>query len=115
MKWLIYAPGAVLLLGALIFAGYFFMPEKASWAEEFSAYSQSLPADDPLREQLQPLLSDGKLSLWELSQLHCQFETSCTIDNFVSPYASPEASDMFAAMVLEILKAQRSQRFESKH
>jgi hypothetical protein len=114
MKWAIYALGALGLVGGLIFAGYFMMPEKASWAEEFTEYSRSLPEDDPLRKQLQPMLSDGKLSLWELSQLHCQFETGCTVDSFVFTYANPEASDMFAAMALEILKAQRFQRADSQ-
>jgi hypothetical protein len=114
MKWTMYTLGALLLVGGLMFAGYSLMPTKPSWAKEFAEYSQSLPEDASLRQELQPLLSDGKISLWELSQLHCQYETGCTIDSFLSTYTNPEASDMFAEMVLAILKARGARSSDSQ-
>ncbi|MCW8194527.1 hypothetical protein F6455_06985 [Proteobacteria bacterium 005FR1] len=110
MKWIIYSTGTLLLVGGLMVAGYILMPDKASWAESFTAYSQSLPEEDPLKNQLKPMLADGKLSLWELSQIHCKFETSCALDNFLSSYMNMKSIDMFASMSLEILKAQGQER-----
>lgn len=107
MKWIIYTIGALFLLGGVTVAGYALMPAKASWTEDFTAYSQSLPDHDPLKQQLKPLILDGKLSLWELSQIHCKFETGCAMDNFLSSYMHVESVDMFASMTLEILKSQR--------
>lgn len=109
MKWIVYVLGSLLLLGGLTVGGYVLMPNRASWAEDFTAYSQTLPAEAPLRQQMKPLLADGKLSLWELSQIHCEFKTGCTMDNFLSSYTHPDSLDMFATMTLEILKAQKAQ------
>jgi len=114
MKWLLYTLGAVLVAGTLAAGAYKLMPDKASWAKDFSTFTQSLPEKDPLRQQLNPLLSDGKLSLWELSQIHCEFDTGCAIDIFLSSYTHAKSVDIFAATTLEILKKQQTQRSNSQ-
>lgn len=114
MKWALYTLGALLLVAGISVAGYALMPNKASWAENFTAFSQSLPAEDPLKKQLNPLLSDGKLSLWELSQIHCHIETACAMDNLLASYTHIKSVDIFAATTLAILKSQSTQSLDGQ-
>lgn len=98
------ASAAVILLGGGIALAVVFMPAKSTWADDYRQYASTLANDDPLRRTLDPMLADGKLSIWEISGVLCGDAYGCRLNNFADILLSPEAADMFAQTVLVSLQ-----------
>jgi len=94
---------AILLFGGIALA-IVFMPAKSEWANDYRQYESTLANDDPLRQALDPMLADGKLSIWEISTILCGEDQGCRLNNFADILLSPEAADMFAQTVLVSLQ-----------
>lgn len=98
------AGAAVILLGGGIALAIVFMPTKSTWADDYRHYASTLANDDPLRQTLDPMLADGKLSIWEISGVLCGEAYGCRLNNFADILLSPDAADMFAQTVLVSLQ-----------
>jgi len=98
------ASAAVILLTFGIALAIIFMPTKSTWADDYRQYESTLADDDPLRQTLDPMLADGKLSIWEISGILCGETQGCRLNNFADILLSPEAADMFAQTVLVSLR-----------
>jgi len=94
---------AAMVCGSVALA-IIFMPAKSTWADDYRQYESTLANDDPLRQTLDPMLADGKLSIWEISGILCGETQGCRLNNFADVLLSPEAADMFAQTVLVSLK-----------
>jgi hypothetical protein len=95
---------AVTLLGVCAALAVIFMPTKSGWASDYRQYESTLANDDPLRQALDPMLADGRLSIWEISAILCGEDQGCRLNNFADILLSPEAADMFAQTVLMSLQ-----------
>lgn len=106
MKIAIASFTVILLCVFTVLGIYLFMPAKSTWADDYRQHANSLANDDPLRKTLDPLLADGELSIWEISQLHCGEDRICQMNNFTEVLLSPQSAEMFAQTVLVVLKKQ---------
>jgi hypothetical protein len=84
------------------------MPTKSEWANDYRQFESTLANDDPLRQTLDPMLADDKLSVWEISQILCGEAYGCRLNNFADILLSPEAADMFSQTVLVSLQHRKS-------
>ena len=98
---------AVILLCVCTAVGMSNMPTKSAWADNYRQYASTLAIDDSLRQTLDPMLADGKLSIWEISRIHCGEASGCRLNNFAEVLMSPQSADMFAQTVLASLKYQK--------
>lgn len=108
MKKIAIAGAAVALLCVGVALAIVFMPNNSAWVDEYRQYETTLANDDPLRRTLDPMLADGRLSIWEISGILCGEDVGCRLNNFADILLSPEAADMFAQTVLVSLKYRQS-------
>jgi hypothetical protein len=104
MKKIAISGAVVALLCGSVALAIIFMPTKSEWADDYRRYENTLANDDPLRQTLDPMLADGKLSIWEISGVLCGEAYECRLNNFADVLMSPEAADMFAQTVLVSLQ-----------
>jgi hypothetical protein len=104
MKKIAIASAIMALLCGSIALAIVFMPTKSEWADEYRQYESTLANDDPIRQTLDPMLSDSRLSIWEISGVLCGEAYGCRLNNFADVLLNPEAADMFAQTVLIGLK-----------
>lgn len=104
MKILLIGVTVVIVSICLAVGVYFYMPEKSSWADNYSQLADSVHTSDPIHAVLNDALSDGKLSVWEISMIHCGEVVSCRINNVTDVLLSPSSADMFAETVLASLQ-----------
>lgn len=107
MKIIIASLAVITLFVCIALGIYYFMPAKTEWADDYRQYADTLSQDDPLRTTMEPMLTDGELSIWEITLIHCGEAKTCRLNNFTEVLLSPESADMFAQTVLASLKHQQ--------
>src|SRR5690349_3666691 len=108
MKKVVIASAIVALLCGSVVLAVVFMPAKSEWANDYRLYASTLEPDDPINQELAPMLADGTLTIWEISQVLCGDSYGCRLNNFADILLSPEAADMFAQTVLVSLKHRKA-------
>jgi hypothetical protein len=104
MKKIAIASAVVALLCGGVALAIIFMPAKSEWANDYRQFENTLANDDPIRQTLNPMLADNKLTIWEISHVLCGEALGCRLNNFGDILLSPDAADMFAQTVLVGLK-----------